>query len=43
MENKSFRKVSNREGFSLVNIGCKIDEVRIDGNLEVFQRDSEKV
>ncbi len=41
MENKSFRKVSNKEGLALVNIGSKIDEVRIDGSLEVFQRDLE--
>jgi len=41
MENKSYRKISSKEGFALVNIGCKIDEVRIDGSLEVFQRDLE--
>jgi sugar phosphate isomerase/epimerase len=40
-ENRSFRKVFKREGLALVNIGSKIDEVRIDGSLEVFQRDLE--
>ncbi len=41
MENRSFRKVSNKEGLAVVNIGSKIDEVRIDGRLEMFQRDLE--